>query len=242
MFQLPVTSPGKAECSLGQFVDSQRVDAVLHDVAVHTFPVLAEIIAGIQRFPWVCSSTGSARRCRYRLCPSTPSTRNLISSAALRISSAEQIMRVKNSSSSRMKGQLCLRMDGFPFQHCHCMLRSSVFQARQQQASSSQSSNIIQSYRTAACFPRPYRPARLERCHLFHQIALVVVRLTKASAFDSVPRLSVQPYGYQLRVQRSCFGGSLCWKFCASSGIRPPWLHPAARRLCAPACRKCSRL
>lgn len=49
MFQLGIVAPGKRNV-LGQLVDDQRIAAVLHDVAVHTFPVLAEIVAGIQRF------------------------------------------------------------------------------------------------------------------------------------------------------------------------------------------------
>ena len=49
MFQLGIVTLRKRNV-LGQLVDGQRIAAVLHDVAVHTFPVLAEIVAGIQRF------------------------------------------------------------------------------------------------------------------------------------------------------------------------------------------------
>ena len=49
MFQLGVVALRKWNV-LGQLVNGQRIAAVLHDVAVHAFPVLAEIVAGIQRF------------------------------------------------------------------------------------------------------------------------------------------------------------------------------------------------
>ena len=212
MFQLNVIALRERDV-LGQFVDGQCIVAVLHDVAVHTFPVLAEIVAGIQRFALGLFQYRVGKGRVDRLLPLAALHQKLDEFPQLlpHFLKAEQIMRGQKFVCLHLpdEGQLCLHLrDGsLSFQQCRCIAQlflgaaqpRQTFQFTEQQAIH----KVIESLGGLVLIIQ-----RDERCHLFHQSTLV--RFGQADKGFRLLivfyGLSVQPHGYQLRVQRSHFG------------------------------------
>ena len=212
MFQLGIVTPGKRNV-LSQLVDGQRIAAVLHDVAVHTFPVLAKIVAGIQRFALGLFQYRVGKGRVDRLLPLAALHQKLDEFPQLlpHFLKVEKIMRGQKFVCLHLpdEGQLCLHLrDGsLPFQHCRCAAQlflgaaqsRQTFQFTEQQA-------IHKVIEPLGGFI--FVVQRDERCNLFHQGAFV--RFGQADKGFRLlivfHGLSVQPHGYQLRVQRSHLG------------------------------------
>ena len=212
MFQLGVVSLRKRDV-LGQLVDRQRVAAVLHDVAVHTFPVLAEIVAGIQRFALDPFQYRVGKGRVDRLLPFYTVHQKLDEFPQLlpHFLKAKQIMRGQKFVCLHLpdEGQLCLHLrDGsLPFQHGRCIAQLFLGAAQPRQTLQfTEQQAIHKVIEPLGSFVLVVQ--RDERCHLFHQSTLVRFGQTDKGfrlliVFHSLP---VQPHGYQLRVQRSHFG------------------------------------
>ena len=186
---------------------------MLHDVAVHTFPVLAKIVAGIQRFALSLFQYRVGKGRVDRLLPFYTVHQKLdkLPQFLPHFLKAEQIVRGQKFVCLHLpnEGQLCLHLrDGsLPFQHCRCIAQlflgaaqpRQTFQFTEQQA-------IHKVIEPLGGFI--FVVQRDERCHLFHQSTLVRFgQADKGSRLLIVFHgLSVQPHGYQFRVQRSHFG------------------------------------